>query len=51
VIYERSKSWWNDIDSGESSDSSTRALWKSYQQRYPVVKQEEMAKEIMNLAV
>jgi hypothetical protein len=35
------------IATGETPDSSTRALWQSYQQRYLVAKQEELLKEIM----
>jgi hypothetical protein len=32
----------------ETSDSSTTALWKSYQQSHLVAKQEELIKEIIN---
>jgi hypothetical protein len=32
-------------------DSSTRALWKSYQQIHTVAKQEELAKEIINFCL
>jgi len=39
------------ISTGETPDSSTRALWKSYQQSHLVAKQEELAKEMMNLAL
>jgi hypothetical protein len=35
----------------KAPDSSTRPIWKSYQQSYPVAKQEELAKEIMTLAI
>jgi hypothetical protein len=35
---------------GETPDSSTTALWQSYQQSYLVI-QEELEKEIMNLAL
>jgi hypothetical protein len=34
----------------KTPDSSTRALWKSYQQSYLVVNQEEFGEKIMNLA-
>jgi hypothetical protein len=39
------------MPTGETPNSSTRALWKSCQQSYLVAKQEELAKKIMNLAL
>jgi hypothetical protein len=36
---------------GETPDSSTRALWQPYQQSHLGVKHEELAKEVMNLAL
>jgi hypothetical protein len=39
------------ISTGETPDSPTRALWKSYQQSSLVAMQEELAKKIMNLAL
>jgi hypothetical protein len=33
----------------ENTDSSTRALWQSYQQSNLVAKQEKLAKEMMNI--
>jgi hypothetical protein len=36
---------------GKTPDSSTRALWKSCQHSHLVEKQEELANEIMNLAL
>jgi hypothetical protein len=39
-IYELREPQWNDFDRG-TSDSSTRALWKFYQQSHLVAKQEE----------
>jgi hypothetical protein len=50
VIYEHEETWWNDIH-GKTPNSSTRAFWQSYLQRHLVAKQEELAKEIMNLAL
>jgi hypothetical protein len=35
----------------ETPDSSTRALWQPYQQSRLGVKQEELAKEVMNLTL
>jgi hypothetical protein len=48
LIYERTEPWWDGI-TGETPDSSIRALWQSYQSS--VAKQEELAKEMMNLAL
>jgi hypothetical protein len=39
------------ISIGKTSESSTRALWQSYQQNNLVVKQEKLEKEMMNFAV
>jgi hypothetical protein len=36
---------------GESPVSSARALWQSYQQSHVVAKQEELAMEMINLAL
>jgi hypothetical protein len=49
VIYEHVEPWWN--INGKTPDSSTTALWQSYQQSHLVAKQEELSKEIMNLAL
>jgi hypothetical protein len=35
----------------ETPDSSTRAVWKSYQQSHLVAKQEELLNEMMNLTL
>jgi hypothetical protein len=49
VTYEHREPWWNDIDNGKY-DSSTWGPWQSYKHEHLVAKQEELAKEIMNLA-
>jgi hypothetical protein len=38
------------ISTGKTPDSSTRVYWQSYQQNRLVSKQEELSKEMMNLA-
>jgi hypothetical protein len=38
------------ISTGKTPDSSTRDLWKSYQQNHLVANEEERAKEMMNLS-
>jgi hypothetical protein len=38
------------IFTGENPDLPTRALWKSYKHSYLVAKQEDLAKEMMNLS-
>jgi hypothetical protein len=48
-LYKHGDPWWN--DRGKASDSSTTAIWQSYQQSHLVAKQEDLAKEIMNLAI
>jgi hypothetical protein len=50
-LYTLGDPWWNDIDRGKASDSSTTAIWQSYQQSHLVAKQEDLAKEIMNLTL
>jgi hypothetical protein len=39
------------MPTGETPDSSTTALYKSYQQSHLVAKQEEQAKEMMNFVL
>jgi hypothetical protein len=39
------------ILTGKTPASFTRCLWQSYQQRLLVVKQEELAKEMMNFTL
>jgi hypothetical protein len=51
VIYEHGKPWWNDIDRRKTPDLSTRALEHSYEQSHLVAKQEELVKEMMNVAI
>jgi hypothetical protein len=36
---------------GKTPDSSTRALWQSYQQSHLVANQEDVVKEMMDLAL
>jgi hypothetical protein len=43
VIHKPGEPWYNDI--ARKTDSSTGALWKSYQQSHFVAKQEELRKE------
>jgi hypothetical protein len=39
------------ILTGKTADSSTRALWQSYWQSHLLAEQEELTKEMMNLAL
>jgi hypothetical protein len=39
------------ISTGETLDSSTTALWQSYQKSHLAAKQEELVKEMMNFAL
>jgi hypothetical protein len=50
VIHGHGKPWWNDIDRGGLLIHPT-ALWESYQRGHLVAQREELAKEIMNLAL
>jgi hypothetical protein len=48
--YEYGEPRWNDV-AGETPDSSTRALWQSYQRNNLVAKREKLVKYMMNLAL
>jgi hypothetical protein len=50
VIRKHWEPWWNDIDM-ETPESYNRDLLQSYQQSHLVVKQEELAKGIMNFTL
>lgn len=46
-----SMEWLDVMLSAGKNSWSIRALWQSYQDSHPVVKQEELGKEIMNIAL
>jgi hypothetical protein len=56
IVHLPDDTWaWRDLTEcyrqGKTPDLSIRVLWQSYQNSHPVVKQEELGKEIMNIAL